>query len=90
MTQKLTYVCNGDYLIPEIKLSYAAPLKRNKFTQMVDARLRECNTILYNDMILEEKLFPHLKEIGETADRRMKQLMPELLMKNPPPYKAIN
>ena len=41
-----------------------------------------------NDLILDEKLFPYLKEIGETANRRMEQLIEELLKKNPAPDKA--
>lgn len=90
MTQGLTYFCNGDYLIPDIELSYTELLKHNKFTQIAEVHLRENNPILYNDMILEEKLFPYLKEIGETATRRMEQLMTELLEKNPAPDKAIN
>ena len=90
MTQKITYVCNGDYLIAEIGLSCTAPLKRNRFTQMAETHLRENNLALYNDMILEENLFPYLKEIGETADRRMEQMMTGLLEKNPAPDKAIN
>lgn len=79
MIQKSTHISNGDYLRPNIKLSYAKPLKRNRFTQMAETHLKESNPILYNDMILGEKLFPYLKDIGETADRRMDQLMMEPL-----------
>ena len=50
--------------------------------------MKENNPILYNDLILEEKLFPYLKEIGETANRRMEQLMAGLLERNPTPDKA--
>ena len=44
--------------------------------------MKENNPFLYSDLILDEKLFPYLKEIGETANRRMEQLMEELLKKN--------
>lgn len=30
-------------------------------------------------MILSETLFPHLREIDETAHRRLEQVMPELM-----------
>ena len=69
MTQELTYISNGDYLIPDIRLSYAEPLKRNRFMQIAEAHLRENNPALYNDMILEEKLFPYLKEIKAGRNR---------------------
>ena len=82
MAQNLTYFSCGDYFIPDIRLSYTEPLKRNKFVRMAEAHLKENNPFLYNDLILDEKLFPYLKEIGETANRRMEQLIEELLKKN--------
>lgn len=88
MAQNLTYLGNGDYLIPNIMMSYTEPLKRDKFVRMAEAHLKENNPFLYNDLILNEKLFPYLKEIGETANRRMEQLMEGVLEKNPAPDKA--
>lgn len=88
MAQNLTYLGCGDYFIPNIRLSYTEPLKRDKLVRMAEAHLKENNPFLYNDLVLDEKLFPYLKEIGETANRRMEQLMTELLKKNPAPDKA--
>lgn len=88
MVQNLTYLGCSDYFIPDIRLSYTEPLKRDKFVRMAEAYLKENNPFLYNDLILDEKLFPYLKEIGETANRRMEQLIEELLKKNPAPDKA--
>ena len=34
--------------------------------------------ILYNQMLLSEKLYPHLLEIDETAQSRLEQMMPQL------------
>ncbi|MDY2814366.1 MAG: TnpV protein [Dorea sp.] len=56
--------------------------------KMEEAHLKENNPFLYNDLILDEKLLPYLKEIGEAANRRMEQMMEELLKKNPTPDKA--
>ena len=50
--------------------------------------LKEHRPILYNDLVLSEKLFPYLKEIGETAARRIEQLQADLLKANPSPDKA--
>ena len=55
---------------------------------MARTYLKEQRTILYNDLILSEQLFPYLKEIGETAARRMEQLEAELLRTNQAPDKA--
>ena len=41
--------------------------------------LREHRPILWNQMILTETLFPHLREIDEAANRRLEQMMPELM-----------
>lgn len=51
------------------------------------AFLAENNPILLDDMILTETLFPHLWEIDETARRRVKQIMAELLERNLAPDK---
>ena len=40
--------------------------------------LKEHRPILYNQMLLSEKLYPHLLEIDETAQNRLEQMMPQL------------
>lgn len=88
MDNNLTYTRCGDYYIPNIKLSYTEPIEWNRFSLMARTYLKEHRPILYNDLILSEQLFPYLKEIGETATRRMEQLEVELLRANPAPDKA--
>lgn len=39
-------------------------------------------------MILSESLYPHLREIDETANRRMAQIMSDMLASSPAPDKA--
>ena len=34
--------------------------------------------MLYNRLLLSGKLWPHLKEIEQTANQRLEQIMPEL------------
>ena len=76
MNNKITYTRIGDYLIPDIILqeqpppdSYGEPLGR--YARMRKAFLKEHRTILYNTLLLSEKLFPHLREIDEAAANRM-------------------
>ena len=88
MTENLTYTRCGDYYIPDIKLSYTEPIEWNRFSRRAHTYLKEHRPILYSDLILSEQLFPYLKEIGETAARRMEQLEAELMRANPAPDKA--
>ena len=61
-----------------------------KYGRMRRAFLQENNTLLYNHLILTEKLYPHLWEIQETATARMEQMIAELLKANPAPDKKSN
>ncbi len=83
MAETLTYTRCGDYYIPNIQLSEAAENKPlGKYGRMRKAYLQEHRPVLWNSMILSESLFPHLREIDETAHRRLEQLMPELMKLN--------
>ena len=35
--------------------------------------------MLWNRLLLTEKLYPHLREIDETANSRLERMMPELM-----------
>ena len=88
MKNNLTYTRCGDYYIPNIKLSYTEPIEWNRFSRLARTYLKEHRPILYNNLVLSEQLFPYLKEIGETAARRMEQLEADLLIESPAPDKA--
>jgi len=87
---ELNYTKNGDYLIPDIQLSVQEQKPLGKYGRMRRAFLQENNTLLYNHLILTEKLYPHLWEIQETATARMEQMMADLLKANPAPDKKSN
>lgn len=84
---ELTYTQNGDYLIPNITLKETSKAPLGKYGRMRRTFLQEHRPILYNDLSLTEQLFPHLREIDETAHRRVEQLTAELLEKDPAPDK---
>ena len=44
--------------------------------------LKEHRPVLWNNLILTETLYPHLRETDETANRRLEQMMPELMRLN--------
>ena len=78
---ELTYTKNGDYLIPDLTLTEtqedAKPL--GKYGNLRRSYLQEHRPGLYSRLVLSEKLFPHLREIDETANRRLEQMMSELM-----------
>ncbi len=83
MAIDLTYTRCGDYYIPNIQLSEAAENKPlGKYGRMRKAYLQEHRPALWNSMVLSESLFPHLREIDETAHRRLELLMSELMKLN--------
>lgn len=57
----------GDYLIPLIKLQPVEEKRLGKYGRMRRAFLQEHNPILFDDLVLTEKLFPHLYEVQEIA-----------------------
>lgn len=76
---ELTYTQNGDYLIPNLTLSEppeAAPL--GKYGRMRRTYLKEHRPILFQRLVLEEKLYAHLREIDETAHQRLSEMMPQM------------
>ena len=78
MENNLTYIQSGDYLIPDLRLSEQPMKPLSKYGRMRKAYLKEHRPILYNQLLMTEKLYPHLLEIDETANRRLEQMMPQL------------
>ena len=78
MKNPMNYIQNGDYLIPDLKLSEQPTKPLGKYGRMRKAYLKEHRHILYNQLLMSEKLYPHLIEIDETAQSRLEQMMPQL------------
>ena len=78
MENNLNYTRNGDYLIPDLKLTEQPPKPLGKYGRMRKAYLKEHRPLIYNQLLMTEKLYPHLAEIDETANRRLEQMMPPL------------
>lgn len=77
--KKLTYTRCGDYYIPDLKLSGQPETPIGKYGRMRQKYLKEYRPVLYNSLLLSEKLYSHLLEIDETANERMDILMPQLM-----------
>ena len=75
---ELTYTRCGDYYIPDLKLSEQPEAPIGKYGRMRQRYLKEHRPLIYNQLLLTEKLYPHLIEIDETAQSRLEQMMPQL------------
>ena len=75
----MTYLKTGDYLIPNLTLTNPPTKPLGKYSRMRRAYLKEHRPILYSQLILSEKLYPHLLEIEEAAISRLEVLMPQLM-----------
>ena len=82
MENNLSYTQTGDYRIPNLTLSEIEQKPLGTYGRMRTKYLQEHRPVLWNSMILSEKLYPHLREIDETANRRLEQLMPELMRRS--------
>ena len=76
---ELTYTRSGDYWIPDLSLSQQETQPLGKYGRMRKKYLQEHRPVLWNSLILTEKLYPHLREIDETANSRLEQMMPGLM-----------
>jgi hypothetical protein len=75
---ELNYRTSGDYLIPDLTLTEQEQKPLGKYGRMRKKYLQEQRPVLWNQMILSETLYPHLREIDETASSRLEQMLPAL------------
>ena len=80
----------GDYFIPTIELKPVEDKVLNKYGRMRRAFLQEQKPMLFDDLVLTEQLFPHLYEVQEVAEKRVKVIIIGLLEKNPAPDKEMD
>ena len=89
MSSNLSYTQTRDYLLPNLTLHQPkTPL--GKYSRMRLSFLRQQHPALYNTMLLNGSLYPHLMEVEQTAESRMQQTMAQLLKQNPAPDKEQN
>ena len=86
MSSSLNYTKIGDYQLPNLTLSQPK-IPLGKYGRMRRTYLMNHRPVLYNTMLLNGSLYPHLMEVEQTAESRMQQTMQELLKQNPAPNK---
>lgn len=76
----ITYTQNGDYLIPNIIIRKTKPL--GHYGRLRKAYLKMHRPILFNELVLSDKLFEHCAEIDEAARNRMELIVRSLAEQN--------
>jgi hypothetical protein len=76
---ELQYRTSGDYLIPDLSLSETTEMPLGKYGRMRKTYLKEYRPVLFTNLLLSEKLYPHLREIDEAAQNRLETMIPKLM-----------
>ncbi len=74
----ITYTKCGDYYIPNVALSDTTHYHIGKYGRMRRTFLKEYRSIQYSDLVLTEKLFPHLAEIDKACHQRLDVMIPAM------------
>ena len=85
-SRNVTYSTVGDYQLPNLILNQPRkPL--GKYGRLRRTYLKDHRPVLYNTMLLNGSLYPHLMEVEQTAESQMQQTMKQLLKQTPAPDK---
>ena len=85
-SRNVTYSKVGDYLLPNLTLPQQEKAL-GKYGRLRRTYLMKHRPVLYNTMLLNGSLYPHLMEVEQTAESRMQQTMAQLLKQTPAPNK---
>ncbi len=78
----IEYHLEGDYYMPNLAMPKQQEIVLNKYGRMRLKYLKEHKKADYTIMIMNGTLNTHLKEIQETADTRVQQIITELKAKS--------
>ena len=70
-----TYTQVGDVLLPNLIIGEAEQRPIGKYGRMRKRYLKEQHPLLYSELLLSGKLYPHLLEIDEACEGRMELLV---------------
>ena len=78
----IEYRLEGDYYIPNLVMPKQEKIVLNKYGRMRLKYLKEHKKADYTIMLMDGTLNAHLKEIQDTADNRVQQIIRELKAKS--------
>ena len=73
---ELNYMMKDEVLLPELSLPETEPIGR--YGRLRQKYLREHRPILWNQLLMNGTLWPHLHEIEEAAQSRIDLMLPKL------------
>ena len=85
---ELTYHRKGDYLFPNLYIEQEETEPIGKYGMLRKTYLKEHRSGWYQSMLATGTLSQHLSEIDQTAQRRVEQVVSQLLARNPAPNKG--
>ena len=71
----IQYHKSGDYYLPDLTIEDQEIHPLGKYGRMRKRYLKEHRPVLYTNLLLAGKLFPHLLEIDEACEGRMELLI---------------
>jgi len=74
----IQYYKSGDYYLPDLQLQAPELSSIGKYGRMRKQYLKEHRPILFSNLILSEKLYPHLAEINQSCIDRMELLIQQM------------
>ncbi len=78
----IEYHLEGDYYIPNLAMPKQEKIVLNKYGRMRLKYLKEHKKAYYTIMLMDGTLNTHLKELQETANNRIQQIISELKAKS--------
>ena len=66
-----TYTLVGDVLLPDLSIGEAEQRPIGKYGRMRKRYVKEQHPVIFSELLLSGKLYPHLMEIDEACERRM-------------------
>lgn len=70
-----TYARVGDVLLPDLTIGEAEQRPIGKYGRMRKRYLKEQHPVIFSELLLEGKLYPHLLEIDDACGGRMELLI---------------
>lgn len=73
----MEYVLVGDYYIPDLKLpNEERPI--GKYGRMHREYLKEHNSMMFNDLVLDGQLWTYLADLNEQAEKRLQFIIKQM------------
>ncbi|NCC15946.1 MAG: TnpV protein [Clostridia bacterium] len=81
VVEKVNYIQNGDYLIPDLQMEDLdnLPDTVGKYGMMRETHLKENRRGTYGRMLQDGSLWPHLVEVDRTAHSQVDQMTEEMM-----------